>query len=58
MILLKFATEIKGDSTIKGHENWINISSFQLGVGRSVTSGGGGKVACSLVLPPSFFLFF
>ena len=43
MILLKFATEIKGDSTIKNHENWININSFQLGVGRAITSSGGGK---------------
>ena len=43
MILLKFATEIKGDSTIKNHENWINIDSFQLGVGRAITSSGGGK---------------
>jgi type VI secretion system secreted protein Hcp len=43
MILLKFATEIKGDSTITGHDNWINIQSFQLGVGRAISSSGGGK---------------
>ena len=43
MILLKFATEIKGDSTITGHENWINVNSFALGVGRAISSSGGGK---------------
>ena len=43
MILLKFQTEIKGDSSIKGHENWINIEQFSMGVGRSITSSGGGK---------------
>ena len=42
MILLKFGTEIKGESTVAGHEGWINISSFQLGVGRAVTLAGGG----------------
>ena len=43
MILLKFATEIKGEATITGHEGWINVDSFQLGVGRSVTTTGGGS---------------
>lgn len=43
MILLKFATEIKGDSTVDAHENWITIDSVQLGVGRSISASGGGK---------------
>ncbi len=42
MILLKFGTEIKGDSKIPGHENWITCDSLQLGVGRSIASSGGG----------------
>ena len=43
MILLKFATEIKGDSTVSGHENWITLDSVQFGVGRSISASGGGK---------------
>jgi type VI secretion system secreted protein Hcp len=43
MILLKFETEIKGDSTVEGHDNWITCDSFQLGVGRSISASGGGK---------------
>lgn len=43
MILLKFATEIKGDSTVAGHENWITLDSAQFGVGRSISVSGGGK---------------
>jgi len=43
MILLKFATEIKGDSTVAGHENWITIDSFQWGVGRGISHSAGGK---------------
>ena len=43
MILLKFETVIKGDSTVEKHEDWINIDSFQLGVGRSISASGGGK---------------
>ena len=43
MILLKFGTEIKGDSTVTAHENWITCNSFQFGVGRAITSSGGGK---------------
>jgi type VI secretion system secreted protein Hcp len=42
MILLKFEKEIKGSSTVKGHENWITCDSFSLGVGRSITTSGGG----------------
>lgn len=43
MILLKFKTEIKGDSTVDKHENWITCDSMQFGVGRSITASGGGK---------------
>ena len=43
MILLKFATEIKGDSTVPAHENWITVESCQLGVGRAISASGGGK---------------
>lgn len=42
MILLKFATAINGDSIVDGHEKWITISSLQLGVGRSISTSGGG----------------
>ncbi len=41
MILMKFATEIKGDSTVEGHADWITLDSIQLGVGRSISSSGG-----------------
>ncbi len=43
MILLKFKTEIKGDSTVSGHENWITLDSVQMGVGRAITASGGGQ---------------
>lgn len=42
MILLKFDTEIKGEAQVAGHENWINVDSFQLGVGRAISQAGGG----------------
>ena len=42
MILLKFATAINGDSIVDGHEKWITISSLQLGVGRAISTSGGG----------------
>jgi len=42
MILLKFATAINGESTVTGHDKWINLDSVQLGVGRSITMVGGG----------------
>lgn len=42
MILLKFATEIKGDSAVAEHVSWITCSSVQLGVGRSISLSGGG----------------
>ena len=43
MILIKFATEIKGQSTVDGHTGWINVESMQWGVGRSVASQHGGS---------------
>lgn len=42
MILLKFEKEIKGDSKVDGHDNWITIDSCQLGVGRSISASGTG----------------
>lgn len=42
MILLKLGA-IKGDSTVKGHEDWITCDSLQFGVGRSISASGGGK---------------
>ncbi len=43
MILLNFATAIKGAATITGHEDWIVLDSLQFGVGRSIMSVGGGS---------------
>lgn len=43
MILIKFATEIKGGSKVSGHDGWINVDSMQLGVGRAVASQVGGS---------------
>jgi type VI secretion system secreted protein Hcp len=43
MILLDFEGVIKGDAQQTGHEDWINIDSLQLGVGRSITVSGSGK---------------
>lgn len=42
MILLKFEKEIKGDSVVDGHKDWITIASVQTGVGRAISSSGGG----------------
>jgi type VI secretion system secreted protein Hcp len=42
VILFKFAKEIKGESTISEHKEWINASSFQFGVGRGVSSPSDG----------------
>lgn len=42
MILLAFKTAIKGDSTVASHSDWITIDSLQFGVGRAITSSGGG----------------
>lgn len=43
MILLNFATKIKGNSTVAGHADWITIESLELGVGRAISVSGGGK---------------
>ena len=43
MILIKFATEIKGQSTVDAHPGWINVESMQWGVGRGVASQTGGS---------------
>ena len=43
MILLNFEKQIKGDSTVEAHTDWITCDSMQLGVGRSITMSGGGK---------------
>ncbi len=42
MILLAFKTAIKGDSTVDSHKDWITIDSLQFGVGRAISSSGGG----------------
>jgi len=42
MILLKFATAINGESTVANHDKWITCDSLQFGVGRSISSVGGG----------------
>jgi type VI secretion system secreted protein Hcp len=41
-IYMKFAG-IEGDVTTQGYEKWIELNSFQYGVGRAVSSGAGGK---------------
>lgn len=43
MILLDFEGVIKGDAQQDGHEDWINVTSIQLGVGRAITTSGSGK---------------
>ncbi len=42
MILLKLEPELKGDSIIDGHKDWINLNSFQFGVGRGISVAGAG----------------
>jgi len=42
MILLNFKTQIKGDSIIPKHDDWISVDSFQMGVGRMVSTSGRG----------------
>lgn len=42
MILLKFGTAINGESSVTKHEKWITVDSMQLGVGRAISSVGGG----------------
>lgn len=43
MILLNFKTQIKGTSQVEKHPDWIEVSSMQLGVGRSISQAGGGS---------------
>lgn len=43
MILLNFATAIKGDSTVAKHEEWITLDSVQFGLGRAISVSGGGQ---------------
>ncbi len=42
MILINFATAIKGAAQVDAHTDWIVVDSLQLGVGRSIMSVGGG----------------
>jgi type VI secretion system secreted protein Hcp len=43
-ICLKYGEDdIKGDSKTEGHEGWVEISSFQWGVGRGITSPTGSE---------------
>jgi len=42
MILLKFGTEIKGDSKVEGHDNWITIDTLNFNVHRDITASGKG----------------
>lgn len=42
MILLNFKTQIKGPAQVDGHKDWIILDSVQFGVGRSISSVGGG----------------
>lgn len=41
MILLNFKTKIKGSSKVAKHEDWIELQSVQLGVGRAISTVGG-----------------
>jgi len=40
-IYMKFG-DVKGQVTTEGFKDWIECSSFQLGIGRSVSTGAGG----------------
>jgi type VI secretion system secreted protein Hcp len=42
MILLKFKKEIKGDSSVKGHEGWITLDSISLNCSRNIQVRSGG----------------
>jgi len=35
--------KVEGDVTTQGYKNWIELNSFQYGVARGVSSGGGGQ---------------
>ena len=41
-IYMQYGT-IKGDVTAHGHKDWIEVNSFQWGVGRGITSPTGGS---------------
>ena len=41
-IYMKFGS-IDGDVTTQGYKDWIELNSFQYGVGRNVSSGAGGR---------------
>lgn len=43
MVLIDFDGTIKGDSQQADHEDWINLTSISLGVGRSITTSASGK---------------
>jgi type VI secretion system secreted protein Hcp len=43
MILLNFATPIKGDSTVDSHTDWITVDHLSWGVGRAISTSGVGK---------------
>jgi len=45
VILIKFATEIKGNSKVDGHDGWIDCESMSFGVARAVapTSAGSNR---------------
>lgn len=42
MILLNFATQIKGDSQVEGHKDWITVDSCSFGVSRQFNISGAG----------------
>lgn len=42
MIQLKFKKEIKGDSKVKDHEDWITLDSVNMGVSRTISVRSGG----------------
>ncbi|CDG85980.1 type VI secretion system tube protein Hcp [Janthinobacterium agaricidamnosum] len=42
MILLNFATKIKGTAILDAHTDWITIDSIEFGVGRAISTSGGG----------------
>ena len=43
MILMDFGGIVKGDSAVTEHDGWITVDSVQLGVGRAISTSGGGK---------------
>ena len=50
-IFLKYGT-IKGETPQVTHKEWIEISSFQFGVGRGISSGVGGASKREARPPP------